>query len=86
MCNSANIQTLSAKPQPETVYDLKSFVSNIRTHEGHKVRRTVVCYKSDKGDVIRQVLISSATASLASIHDMIPMNITPRNTELLGAH
>jgi hypothetical protein len=85
MCYSAKIQTLFAKPQPETVYNLKSFVSNITTHEGHKVRRTVACYASGRGDVVRRVYISALYSPLASLYNMIPQRITTTNTKPFGA-
>ena len=84
MCYSAKIQMLNAKPQPETVYNLKSFVSNIKTHGGHKVRQTVACYASGRGDVVRRVYISALYSPLASLYNMIPQRITTKNCALLG--
>lgn len=84
MCYSAKIQMLNAKPQPETVYNLKSFVSNIKTHEGHKVRQTVACYASSKGDVVRRVYVSALYSPLASLYNMIPQRITTSNTKPFG--
>ena len=84
MCYSANIQMLNAKPQPETVFRLTSFVSHVNTTDEYKFRRTVALYESPTGDFIRRVFIASASSPLASIHAMIPQRITTKNCALLG--
>ena len=84
MCYSANIQTLFAKPQPETVYRLKSFVGSVEYEHGMKVRKTIARYESLDGEVMRRVYVSPICSSLATNYDTIPQRITASDSVFAG--